>query len=127
MSRVLNKLEKLKGDTVVRHAQETSHATLSVLIQPNLPQRRVSLARTNPRNMGEHWSSRGLTVTSSSGDDQESIEQTSQFLRQLLHRNVPWLASSRAFVTEVTPDELRQVAEHPDIKAIWHNRDVHPT
>jgi hypothetical protein len=127
MSRVLNKSDKLKGDEVVRHAQGATDATLSVLIQPDLPRRRVSLTRTNPRNTGEHWSSRSLAIAPSSSDDRKTIEQTAQFLCKLLHKDVPWLESARTFVAEVTPDELRQVAEHPNIKAVWHNRDVHLT
>lgn len=127
MSKVLNRSDKLKGDEVVRHAQGVTDATLSVLIQPDLPQRRVSLSRANPRSVGEHWSSRGLAVAPPSSDDRKTIEQTAQFLCKLLHKDVPWLESARTFVAEVTPNELRQVAEHPNIKAVWHNRDVHLT
>lgn len=127
MSRALNRSDKLKGDEVVRHAQGATNATLSVLIQPDLPQRRVSFSRTNPRNVGEHWSSRGLTVAPPSSDDRMTIEQTARFLCELLHKDVPWLESARTFVAEVTPDELRRVAEHPNIKAVWHNHEVHLT
>lgn len=125
MSEVLNRSDKFKGDEVVRHAQGASDITLSVLIQPNLPRRRVSLTRTSPRTIGRHWSSRGLSVAPPPEDDRKTIEQTAQFLRELLHKDVAWLESARTFVAEVTPDELRRVAGHPDIKAVWHNRDLH--
>lgn len=124
MSTVSARTPKLRGDEVVRHAQEASDATLRVLIQPNLPQRRVSLPRTNLGDAGGHWSSRGLAVGSPSGEVQETVEQTACFLRELLHGDVAWIESARTFAAEVTPDELRQIAEYPGVKAVWCNRDV---
>lgn len=123
MPSVTVNIPKLKGNEVVRHAQEASNATLSVLIQPDMPRRRVTFTRAAPRDLGGHWSARGLAVTPSG--EQEIVQQTAEFLRELLRKDVPWLESARSFVAEVTPSELRRIAEHPTVKAVWHNHTVH--
>lgn len=114
--------EKPNIDQVIlREAQKHPKKTLSLLVQ-------IELSELSKRqvNVGQHMKLDGLPtfVSISSGGlnthDQLKIEEYERFLRAL-GATPRWLQTSRAFIVEVSAEQLPDLQRHVFTKEIHEN------
>lgn len=119
---------KIASDELREIISGDSAEPISVLIQPELPERTFEVT---------HIVRGGVEITVPSGPassparDQVEVAarvaETKGFLEDVLGASPLWLASSRTFVARATPAQLRTIADSPMIEAIWPNRELRPT
>ncbi len=118
-------MEKLRHTELRRLVMEGSNEQISVLIQPDLPQRRVKVAQFYRRGVSVNLPT---SIESPSSMEQKyaekQINKVSTFLTKLLGTSPHWLESARSFVVSVTPQQLGEIARYPIIKAVWLNRKL---
>jgi len=115
--------DKIPSPELLRIAEEDSGTHVSVIIQLDLPQRRVEVGQVPGRATTSHVL---LGILPQSAVEQETAEQRISeargFLEELLGTPPRWLRSSHSFVASVTPDQLRSIARLNVTKTIWPNR-----
>ncbi|MDJ0715582.1 MAG: hypothetical protein QNJ54_15355 [Prochloraceae cyanobacterium] len=118
-------MEKLRHTELRRLVEEGSNEEISVIIQPNLPERRIKIKKSFQRGINFN---RPVDIEPLSSKEQEDAEkqinEVSNFLEKLLGSSPHWLDSARSFVVNVTPKQLREIAQSPIIKAVWLNRKL---
>jgi hypothetical protein len=96
----------------------------SVLIEPDIPAQQVHV-ETGRQNAGGRSTRR---FVEESPDEQQArektIEQTRAFLESTIGEPPHWLRAARAFVADVTSEQLCEIARSPLIKAIRLNRQI---
>lgn len=113
---------KIQGAELSRMALEGTGGPTGVIIEVEAPTPKVHVASEWLRS-GEHPSKRFVEESAEQQQAvQDAVEKAGAFLKETLGETPQWLRAARAFVAEVTPDQLRIVASSPLIKAIRPNR-----
>lgn len=118
-------MDKIRNAELRRLAAEDSDEPVSVLIELNLPQRRVTVSKVNQGGVTINVPTCVEPETLKEREQAERrIAEASSFLTELLGTSPRWLRSAGTFVARVTPEQLRTIAGSPMVKAIWLNREL---
>ena len=130
ISKVKTLRRKISNSELLQVATQDVTIPVSVLIELDLPKRRVRLAPSRTRNSTQRTLVSIRPLTSEEQDEANvRIEQTKDFLEKTLGLPPRWLPSSRSFVAKVTSQQLQEIAMHETVKAIWPNSQktfLHP-
>jgi hypothetical protein len=114
-------MQKLRSAELRAHAAENATAVETVLVEVNISGPRI---RETP-NAAETPGFGTRRFTLDSDDDrhnEETIKETRRFLTNVTGREPNFLSSSHVFITDANGDQLRKIAQHPFVQAIWPNR-----
>jgi hypothetical protein len=115
--------QKIQSPELYRMAVEGTGEKASVIIELEMPPSQVHV-EGSPRS-GEPIRRR---FVEESADQQnaatETVKQATAFLENELGKPPHWLRAAHAFVADVSPSQLRTLADSPLIKAIRLNRRV---
>jgi hypothetical protein len=115
---------KIQSAELCKMAEEGSGGRASVIIELDLPPQQVHIDST-PRRTGERSVRHFLEETREQQQAAEStVQEASAFLESTLGEAPRWLRAARAFVADVTPEQLRIVAGSPLVKTIRLNRHI---
>ena len=121
-------VNKIQSDELRRLTAEDSDEQVSVIIQLDLPQRRVTVNRVNRDGVSVNVPVRVEPETPEEQEEAEKqVVETRTFLEDLLGTTPLWLRSARSFGARATPEQLRIIAQNPAVKAIWPNRNLQPS
>lgn len=122
-------VNKIQSDELRRlTAEDIDEQEVSVIIQLDLPQRRVVVDRVNRDGVTINVPVRVERETPEEQEEAEKrVVETRTFLEDLLGTSPLWLRSARSFGARATPEQLRIIAQNPAVKAIWPNRNLQPS
>ena len=107
-------------------AAEGSGERASVLIELDLPPQQVQVAASRHRP-GEMPKRQFVEETAEELEAaKNTVQQAGEFLKNTLGETPHWLRAARAYVADVTSDQLRTLAGSPLIKTIRLNRRINP-
>jgi hypothetical protein len=114
---------KIQSPELRRLAEDRSPQVASVIIELDLPARRVEIDRVLRRGVSVPLPRRVAPTSDREGTDAEKrTAEAKTFLQQVLGVSPRWLQTARSFVAEVTGPQLRTIASSPLTKAIHPNR-----
>src|SRR5438874_10785126 len=114
--------EKINGPELRDLMLEGRDEKASVFVEPDLPPQQVHV--TAPSRYSSGPTKR--VFVEESADQQRAMKETVQrlglLLKETLSEDPHWINAARAFVVELTPEQLRSIAGSPLIKVIRLNR-----
>ena len=116
---------KIQSPELRRLADAQSPEVASVIIELELPARKVEVERVLRRGVEMALPRRVTPPTAAEGVEAEKREaEAKSFLHQVLGVSPRWLGTARSFVADVTGPQLRTIASSPLTKAIHPNRSL---
>jgi hypothetical protein len=123
-------MAKIASDELNHLIELGSNDPVGVLIELDLPEevfveveRRLAADQVGS---GAVRFRRTVPKASEQQERTESINKVRQLLEEMSGVSPRWLGSSQTFVARVSPRQLRDIADLPDVKAIWPNRELRP-
>ncbi len=116
------KKDKIPDAKLYQFANEKSDQTIVVIIEIDLPSRQVEFSKNLDRSIGFI---RILPETSGQqSKNSHKINAAREFLMEVTGTEPQWLHSARAFISRVTPEQIRTISRSPLIKSIKPNRHL---
>jgi hypothetical protein len=110
----MDNLNKLRSDDLRQRVLSADPESQTVIVEVNIPLPALQVAKSR---LGER-SRIGLAPKEGGGDDVKSIKRKMKKIFGAVPRFLP---SSRSFIVDATGDQLRKVAELPEVLAVWPN------
>ncbi|HWM94908.1 MAG TPA: hypothetical protein VN493_29405 [Thermoanaerobaculia bacterium] len=116
---------KIQSPDLRRLAEDRSSGVASVIIELDLPARRVEVDQVRRRGLSTPCPRQVAPPTEKEGAEVEKrTAEARTFLQQVLGVSPRWLQTARSFVADVTGPQLRTIASSPLTKAIHPNRPL---
>jgi hypothetical protein len=123
MSELKDVRQKIGDDRLCQLVDGLGTERISVLIEPDLPSRKVEFSRVERAGVTGYVPTR---VAAGSPQEQRHVEEriatTQEFLKEVLGEAPNWIQAARAFVAIVNGEQLQRIARSPLIRAIRPNR-----
>ncbi len=114
--------EKISDNELLQVVTQDVAKPISVLIEIDLPKRRVKLAPSRTQNSSQRTLVRIIPLTPAEESEANArVSQMKESLERTLGVSPRWLSSSRSFVAKATPQQLQEIAMFEHVKAIWPN------
>lgn len=113
----LDALAKIRSDRLRTEAENADRTPHTVIVEVDVPLPAVEMSSREAVTSG-----RKLLRFSKPAVDANLLQGIKRALAEALgHEPKTYLASSRSFIVEATGDEMRRVAQIPNVLAIWPN------
>lgn len=111
-------LQKIRSHDLREEARTASLHSETVIVELEVPATQIAFAELPHFGAGRM---RPMIVSPTSSGD-ETVRAVRDALENVLGRSPGrYLASSHAFILDMTGEQLRQVAQIPEVRAIWPN------
>ncbi len=107
-------MRKLKSAELQARASKASDDSEVVLVEIDIPKPRLTKSKSGSFAIE--------TSMEEEAETQHKIADTQRFLSGLTGSEPTYLSSSQVFITEVNGHQLRDIAQHPLVAAVWPNR-----
>jgi hypothetical protein len=114
-------LAKVATERLRRRVIERVPERISVIVEVATSRPSVEMEKSDLTRRGG-WKPKRVAPSPEADRDPQALTEVRDFLRDLLHEDPVWLASSNAFVVDAKGDEISEITRFPLVRAIYPNR-----
>jgi hypothetical protein len=118
-------LEKIRSEDLRQAAAETKSKPHVVIVEVAIPRPQVDVL--SPGGQGETGAARfRISSKVTKSDEVRPLAETRRAIEKILGRPAErFFSSSGAFVVTATGEQIRHLADLPQVRAIWPNETFH--